>query len=85
VRKNPLPSEPIHRRGKQEGVKRKLSVALVEPENHRSHPTPSAKSSRKSLPPHALHTAHRHLKVSKTGSPSHRDAVGRNHVHDGTP
>jgi hypothetical protein len=85
VRKNPLPFEPIRRRGKQEGIKRKLTVALVEPEDHQSHPTPSAESSRKRLPPPALHTTRRRLKVSKTESPSHRDAVGTNRVGFGGP
>jgi hypothetical protein len=85
VRKNPLPSEPIRRRGKQEGIKRKLSVALVEPEDHQSHPTLLVESSRKKLPPPALHTARLRLKVSKTESPSHRDAVGTNHVGFGGP
>jgi hypothetical protein len=85
MRKNPPPFEPIHQKGEKEDIKRKRSMALVEPENHRSDPTPSAESLRKRLPPSALHTTRRRLKVSKTGSPSHCDAVGRNPVPDGAP
>jgi hypothetical protein len=65
VRKNPPPSKLIHQRGKKEDVKRKRSVALVEPENHQSDPTPSAESLRRRLPPPALHTARRRLKYAK--------------------
>jgi hypothetical protein len=85
VRKNLLSFELIRHRGKQEGIKRKLSVALVEPEDHRNPPTPSTESSRKRLPSPALHTARRRLKVSKTESPSHRDAIGTNRVGFGGP